>query len=153
MSLRVTSIQRGCVNDGPGVRTVVFLKGCSLRCPWCCNPETQLMEHQAYINNDKCLLYKKCPSQLCNNCVRVGGTKDLNQCVFGVYEEVAKDYEVSQLFEEINNDEKLFRETGGGITFSGGEPMLQAESLLLLLKLLNNKGFHIAIETTLVAPT
>lgn len=72
-SLEVTNIQRGCVYDGPGVRTTVFLKGCSLCCPWCCNPETITREDAFYIDNSKCLKYQGISSSICNACEKYGG--------------------------------------------------------------------------------
>ncbi len=121
--IRVTSIQRLCVYDGPGVRTTVFLKGCYLQCPWCCNPET--------IQYDEDFFFDK-------------GCKSF-------FEETFIDYEVDLLFSLLMRDKSLFAE-GGGVTFSGGEPLMQAEVILPLLIKLKEEGVHIAFETTLYAP-
>lgn len=149
--LRVTNIQRGCVYDGPGVRTTVFLKGCSLRCPWCCNPETISFEKQWFIDDKKCLYLHGNASKLCEQCERVHGQRSINECLFGVSEAVSRDYSEEELLNIILKDQKLYKESNGGVTFSGGEPLMQAESLVTLLHKLKEVGIHITFETTLVA--
>lgn len=149
--LRVTNIQRGCVYDGPGVRTTVFLKGCSLRCPWCCNPETISFEKQWFIDDTKCLYLHGNASKLCEQCERVHGQRSISECLFGVAEAVSSDYSVDELFKILLKDKNLYKESKGGVTFSGGEPLMQAESLVMLLHKLKEVGIHITFETTLVA--
>lgn len=150
--IRVTNIQRGCVYDGPGVRTTVFLKGCSLHCPWCCNPETISYEKEWYVNDEKCLLTKGIDSKLCENCERNQGDISIEKCHFGIVEPTSKDYTVHELAEILLRDKFIYDETRGGITFSGGEPLLQAEATIPLLQYLKEKKIHILYETTLVAP-
>lgn len=150
--LRVTNIQRGCVYDGPGVRTTVFLKGCYLRCPWCCNPETISFEKELFIDNSKCLLSKGVHSELCKLCQRNKGSNSITACPFGVAEETSKDYLPDELFHVLLRDQALYIESNGGITFSGGEPLFQSENLVRVLVLLKEKGLHIALETSLIAP-
>ena len=147
--IRVTNIQRGCVYDGPGVRTTVFLKGCTMKCPWCCNPETISSEADYFIDDNKCQLRKGIHSKLCVSCERNGGSQPISLCPFGVSEPTSHDYSVSELFEILSKDFDLMRSSGGGVTFSGGEPLLQIDALEPLLKLLKNKGINIAFETTL----
>ena len=149
--LRITNIQRGCVYDGPGVRTTVFLKGCTLRCPWCCNPETISYEKDRFIDDEKCMLFLGRQSHLCEQCERNLGFRTIDECPFGVVEDTYRDYEVEELLEILLNDSLLFKETNGGVTFSGGEPLLQAEALTPLLIKLKEKSVHIAFETTLVS--
>ena len=132
----VTRIQRFSLHDGPGIRTTIFLKGCSVRCPWCCNPENLSNTPQSYIKD---------------------GVKD----VYGIY------YGANGLYEEIMKDETFFMDSPvdydichssdisslpGGITFSGGEPLLQMEQLRPLLYLLGQRHIHMAAETSLFAP-
>ena len=150
MPIRVTSIQRGCVYDGPGVRTTVFLKGCYLSCPWCCNPETiNFDKEQFFVKNlDKCG-----SSPICKSCELKGGSRKKSNCPFGVYEPTFRDYEVTELYNILAKDKSLFVDSGGGVTFSGGEPLLQAEAILPLIQLLKNSGIHVALETSLYAPT
>lgn len=149
--LRVTEIQRGCVYDGPGVRTTIFFKGCPLRCPWCCNPETQSFAEDYYVDNKKCLLYQGVDSKLCVDCVRKQGKTPVESCPFGVSEKTSVDYTPDELIKKTNKDKSLFISTGGGITLSGGEPLLQADALVPYLNALNNDSVNIAIETTLVS--
>ena len=118
--IRVTNIQRMCFNDGPGIRTTVFLKGCSLHCPWCANPENISFDIEAY---------------------NYGGEK-------GTY---GRDYELEDLYNEIIKD-KAFWGKDGGVTFSGGEPLMHVERLLPLLKKLNDENISIAVESSLFAP-
>lgn len=150
MSLRVTSIQRGCVYDGPGVRTTVFLKGCLLRCPWCCNPETILSEEQIFANDSLCLKLKGIESVLCAVCERNGGVKLVSECPFGVADYVSRDYTPDELFHILLQDKELYRISGGGVTFSGGEPLLQVRDLQSVLVKLKEENVPIAFETSLV---
>ncbi|MDR1641754.1 MAG: glycyl-radical enzyme activating protein [Clostridiales bacterium] len=111
---RIVSIQRFSLHDGPGIRTVVFLKGCALRCPWCCNPETQETGVQIAIDGK----------------------------TFG------KDVTAGEVMEEVERDEPYYRRSGGGITLSGGECLLQPQFSSALLSLAKSKGFSTAIEST-----
>lgn len=110
LSVRISSIQRFSIHDGPGIRTTVFLQGCPLRCPWCANPETQ---------------------------DRTGG----------------KDSTVAEVMATLARDADYYRNSGGGVTFSGGEPFLQPEVLTALLKASKAAGYHTAIETCGEVPT
>lgn len=148
-SLRVTNIQRGCVYDGPGVRTTVFLKGCSLHCPWCCNPETISYEEQWFIDDGKCLHKKGLTSNLCEGCEWLQGERPVNECPFGVAESVSKDYTPEELYDIILKDKNLYKTTDGGVTFSGGEPLLQAKELVVLLDKLKKNNINVAFETSL----
>lgn len=115
--LNITNIQRFSLNDGPGVRTTIFLKGCSLRCPWCSNPENIRPEPQSFI-------------------------KDGEKGVYG------KMLTVDQIYSEVLKD-KPYYENGGGITFSGGECLLQQDELEPLWKKIKADNIHIAVETAL----
>ena len=117
----LTNIQRFSLHDGPGIRTTVFLKGCSLHCPWCSNPENLNPYPEEYIKNGK-------------------------QGIYG------KEYTVNEIFDEVMKD-KDFYESNGGVTFSGGEALLQGEKILPLLKKLKEIGITTAIETCLFGPT
>ncbi len=117
MSIRVTNIQRMCFDDGPGIRTTVFLKGCSIHCPWCSNPENIAFMPETYIKD---------------------GTT-------GIY---GKEYSASDLAEVLLKDRKFWGNEGG-ITFSGGEALMQAEVLVDVLRHLTDIHVHIAVETAL----
>lgn len=113
----ITNIQRFSLDDGPGIRTTVFCKGCSLHCPWCCNPENISSIQQKYIKNGIRGIYGKYVSRQ------------------QIYEQVIKD--------------KIYYDDGGGVTFSGGEPLLQASNLEGLWSQLYNQNIHQCIETSL----
>lgn len=148
-SIRVTAIQRLCVNDGPGVRTVVFLKGCYLECPWCCNPET--IHYETDVCFDKGICIYPNSNKICWNCELQGGNIAKTSCPFGAFEKTYHDYSENKLFELLLRDEALYQD-GGGVTFSGGEPLLQSQKLIGLLQKLRDRGIHVAYETTLYAP-
>lgn len=165
MKLLVTNIQRFSLNDGPGIRTTVFLKGCSIRCPWCCNPETQLPYPEIFFNKKLCLREK---SINCERClVDVSSPEDYLKRSEG--ENVAKyiarykglcptealgiygsELSLEELITILKKDEVYFENTGGGVTFSGGEPLLN--DLSHWLKKLKSLNYHICIETSLYAP-
>lgn len=114
----VTNIQRMCMHDGPGIRTTVFVKGCSLRCPWCSNPENISGKKESYK------------------------TMKGNEGIYGEF------YTADELYWEIIKDRGFFGQTGG-VTFSGGEPLLQLPFLLPLLQRLKEEDIHICVETAL----
>lgn len=145
--LRVTGIQRLCVSDGPGVRTVVFLKGCYLHCPWCCNPEAIHYEEDASFKRGECVD----SPLLCSSCILHKGNTPVTKCPYHVYEEVSNDYSSGELLDLLMKDNHVLE--NGGVTFSGGEPLLHAWPLKPLLATLKDKGVNIAFESTLYAPT
>lgn len=120
MTVRITNIQHFSLHDGPGIRTTVFLKGCNLTCPWCCNPENISYDIEPYVED-------------------------------GISKEFGYDISLEDLEEEILKDQ-VYYENGGGVTFSGGEPLLQIKSLEPLLKSLKEKGINICFETALCVP-
>ena len=120
---RVFEIREFTLHDGPGVRTTVFFKGCPLRCAWCHNPEGQSFDIETMSRKD--------------------GTSI--QC--------GQDWDAAALAEELLKNADIMKQSGGGVTFSGGEPLAQAEFLLELIPLLKEKGVHVAIETSGYAPS
>ena len=147
--LEVTSIQRGCVDDGEGVRTVIFFRGCPFSCPWCCNPETIYLSKRHFINEQKCLKQRGEWSSLCIACERYGGLRRIEDCPFGVCTSVSHFYSTEELFVEVMKDKTLYEQSGGGVTLSGGDPILQLDNLLGLLSELHREKISCAIETTL----
>lgn len=147
--IRVTAIQRLCVHDGPGVRTVIFLKGCYLRCPWCCNPEA--IDYDDNRLYDKSICKKGENPIICRNCVLIKGKRKKEECPIHAFEKIYTDYNTEELFTLIMRDKNLFK-AGGGITFSGGEPLFHAIQLFPLLQRLRSEGINVAIETSLYAP-
>lgn len=142
--IAITNIQRLCVNDGPGVRTVVFLRGCSLQCPWCCNPETIHIINIEIFDKGIC----DYPTQkiYCEQCVKFCGTRPITECPVRAYEQTYKDYSSEELIEILDVGIK------DGVTFSGGEPLLQIKTILPVLEYLKKQGISIAMETTLYVP-
>ncbi|WBW95178.1 trans-4-hydroxy-L-proline dehydratase activase [Oceanirhabdus sp. W0125-5] len=157
----VFNIQRYSLHDGPGIRTTVFLKGCPLRCWWCHNPESQSCRHEIMVFKERCqacgICEKKCPekaisiedsfidinNEKCNLC---GLCTDL--CPNNVFEYVGKDMSVQEIMKEIEKDEIFYEESDGGVTFSGGEPMIQVDFLNEVLRLCKERGFHTAVDVS-----
>lgn len=132
----VTNIQRFSLHDGPGIRTTVFLKGCSLRCPWCSNPENLSSSVQKYIKDGK------------------EGTYGIQYTADALYDEVIKDraFYIGDITDyNITRPEQL-NHLPGGVTFSGGECLLQMNELSPLLTRLNQEHIHTAVESCLFVP-
>lgn len=161
----VFNIQRFCVDDGPGIRTTVFLKGCSMRCFWCHNPESFERQPQIQYYPHKCTGCGRC-AEVCpvGAHQREAGTMffDREKCIFcGRCTEncmaealilVGKEMSAEEVLEEVSRDELFYRNSGGGVTFSGGEPLCQSGFLKQLLALCKGKGYHTAVESSLNAP-
>lgn len=158
MKIKLTEIQRFCMHDGPGIRTTVFLKGCPLRCAWCHNPETQKSNSQLLYYSQKCIGCTACAAVCPNGVHSFEGEHTLDRslchscglcakaCPTGALELVGKDCTVEEILAEVAKDAAFYGEQGG-VTVSGGEPFLQKEATLALLKACKEKGFHTAVET------
>ena len=159
IKLKVTDVQRFCMHDGPGVRTTVFLKGCPLRCHWCHNPETQSPRDEIMLYADKCIHCNACVSVCPQNahlldenghtvmrekCTPCGRCADI--CPTGAVEICGKDMTVKELINAVERDRAFYGENGG-VTLSGGEPFVQGEKTVALLKALKKSGFTTAVET------
>ncbi|WP_040976176.1 [formate-C-acetyltransferase]-activating enzyme [Necropsobacter massiliensis] len=131
---RIFNIQRYSLNDGKGIRTVIFFKGCAHRCPWCANPESISYQPQLVRRLSKCI-----HNDLCSN--------DPKECPSGALEWIGYDISLHVLIDKILKDEIFYRTSGGGVTLSGGEVLLQAEFASQLLKELKRLGISTAIET------
>ena len=158
MKIKLTEIQRFCMHDGPGIRTTVFLKGCPLRCAWCHNPETQKSNSQLLYYSQKCIGCTACAAVCPHGVHSFEGEHTLDRslchscglcakaCPTGALELVGKDCTVEEILAEVAKDAAFYGEQGG-VTVSGGEPFLQKEATLALLKACKEKGFHTAVET------
>lgn len=134
----IFDIQRFSVHDGPGIRTTVFMKGCPLRCLWCHNPEGLTVAPQVQFFRENCI-----------GCRRCGGSKDFAaaaQCPAGALKQVGRTYSPPELLEEVLADRDFYG-SDGGITFSGGECLLQSEFVTEMLQLIKAQGITTAIDT------
>ena len=154
----VFDIQRFCVNDGPGIRTTVFLKGCPLSCRWCHNPEGRDGRMQMRFLAAKCLGCGRCsaiagesPAKLAGGLAGETERKAAEACPGGALTVSGKQYTLRQLIEIIERDRDFYG-TLGGVTFSGGEPAMQPEFLEEMLLLCREHGIHAAIDTCGYAP-
>ena len=144
----IFDIQRNSFVDGPGIRTTVFFKGCNLRCKWCHNPESQSFDKQMMFYKDKCTHCGKC-IEVCPNSLKkcdFCGRCEL-YCPSDARKICGKDYTVDEVFEEIIKDKAFYDNSGGGVTFSGGECMLQLDFLCEILKKCKAAGIHTAVDT------
>lgn len=160
MQLNVFDIQRASYHDGPGLRTVIFLKGCNENCFWCQNPESQSSGTEILYYQNRCIkcgaceavcsehahsiengvhIYDRERCRACGKCVQSCCTEALQQS--------GRMRDVDLIVEEVLLDRESFELSGGGITISGGEPLLQIDGLEELLCNLHNMGIHTAVET------
>lgn len=157
----VFDIKRMAVDDGPGIRTTVFLKGCPLHCPWCHSPESIDSMPQLAFYSNRCIYCARCVNicpegaqtisegqrrvewSKCTNCGRCA-----NACPSEALRIVGKWRTVPVVVQEVLRDRVYYQYSGGGVTFSGGEPLLQSSFLLSLLRECKKEGLHIALDTT-----
>jgi len=158
-------IQRYSIHDGPGIRTTVFLKGCPLSCPWCHNPESHAAHPEISFLPGRCIrcgsCLEVCPHPATSGsdgtpvinplqCVRCGECVDA--CPTGARELLGRTVDVQEILKEVERDRPFYEESGGGVTFSGGEPLLQSEFLLACLRESRERGLHTAVDTSGYAP-
>lgn len=159
----VSRVQRFSLHDGPGVRTTVFLQGCPLCCAWCHNPETLPDEPGVLLDARRCLhcgaCVEACPlghpvgsAQGVDpaECLHCGACADA--CPSGARTLAARETTVAELLGELLADRPFFDRSGGGVTFSGGEPLRQGEFLLAVLTACRREGLHTAVDTAGLAP-
>ena len=148
MKATIFDIQRNSFVDGPGIRTTLFFKGCNLNCKWCHNPESQSAKPQIMFYKDKCTRCGKCrevcPNHLkkCDFC----GKCEL-YCVADARKICGREYTVDEVFSEVVKDKTFYDNSGGGVTFSGGECMLQIDFLCEILEKCKENGIHTAVDT------
>ncbi len=156
----IFDVRRYAINDGPGIRVTVFFKGCNLRCAWCHNPESQSFDAQLLYIRNRCIAcgscLPACPYEAlsletdwitidqksctaCGECTHVCPTKALERSGYGL--------EVDALMGLLEEELLFIESSGGGVTFSGGEPMLHADRLVQLLQACGERGFHRAVDT------
>ena len=156
----IVNVQRFSTEDGPGIRTTVFFKGCPMQCPWCQNPETLRFEPEVVWHAGRCLGDEGCldvctagalraseqgiriDRERCTGCGECAGF-----CPAEALETHGRSVSVPGLFDEVSRDAAFYEASGGGVTLSGGEPLAQPEGAIALLRLLRNAGIHTALDT------
>ncbi len=162
----IFDIKRYAIHDGPGIRTTIFFKGCTLRCRWCHNPESIERRQEIMFRPERCArecreCVSGCPQKAitkknkvieidqarCDLCGVCGGA-----CVYEAVELVGRDVSVREILDEVGKDRIFYDESGGGVTLSGGEPLVQSEFLLELMDELNRRNIHTAVDTSGAVP-
>lgn len=162
----ITDIQHFNVHDGPGIRTVVFFQGCSLKCKWCQNPETISRKARIMYNPQLCIgcgaCIKSCPNDAIfieENQVRTDPSKCTacgictEECYTIARKLTSKEMTVDEVYDEVIKDAVVYRRSGGGVTISGGEPLLHIEFNTNLFQKLKEEGIRTAVETAGNIPT
>ena len=158
---KICNLQPFSIHDGPGIRTVIFMKGCNLRCFWCHNPESQDSKKTVAFYPHKCIGCGECvnicpngkegvTARFTENCSLCG--KCAEECFSEAIEIIGEEFSVDKLIHTIIKDKNLFITSGGGITFSGGEPLLQPDFVAEVMKRCKAEGIHTAIESAVCIP-
>ena len=156
----VFDFKRYAIHDGPGIRTTVFLKGCPLDCPWCHNPEGKRPEPEHMWWESRCLGCGSCVEACPEDAITMTGSLEIDAercvmcgacaeaCVADALEVIGREASVEEVMEVVRKDAVFYEESGGGVTFSGGEPTMQPAFLLELLRACREEGFHTAVDTS-----
>ena len=156
----ISNIQKYSTKDGPGLRSTVFLTGCNLRCKWCANPESMYPGKKIMYYKERCQKCGLCISVANNNSITYGETGCIinrqtctnlvdmpDVCPYDAYEKMGMEINSEELSNKLIRDQDFYRTSGGGVTFSGGEPCLQGKFVYETAKLLKKENIHIALDT------
>jgi len=162
----IFNIQRFSIHDGPGIRTTVFMKGCPLKCLWCSNPESQDFSANLIVRDINCKgcgeCIKVCPEgaititeedgrkidwDRCNHCLKCA-----DACIYNSLNVCGRYMEIKEVLDEVMSDKDFYRNSGGGITVSGGEPLSQVGFVAKLLEASKREGLHTVLDTSGFAP-
>ncbi|MBI9041659.1 glycyl-radical enzyme activating protein [Lutibacter sp.] len=157
----IFDIKKFAINDGPGIRLTVFFKGCNLECKWCHNPESMSPKAQKMYNAKKCIGALSCIEICPNNALKMtpdGIVTDYNVCNLcgkcaevcptKAFEMLGSEIPIAELMKKIDNEAIFFDQSGGGVTFSGGEPLMHSVYLLAALKECGKRMYHRVVDTT-----
>ncbi|HJW98071.1 MAG TPA: glycyl-radical enzyme activating protein [Candidatus Bathyarchaeia archaeon] len=156
----IFDVRKYSIHDGPGIRTAVFFKGCPLRCWWCHNPEGQNPKPELVFRRSRCISCGECVEKCHQHAISsatLGISINREKCVLcsdcsdacssEALSIAGKEMSVKKVVEEIEKDRAFYEESSGGVTFSGGEPLLQPEFLKALLDECNNRALHTTLDT------
>ncbi len=160
----IFDIKKYAINDGPGIRMTVFFKGCNLNCQWCHNPESISIKVQKMYTASKCIGAVKCLDSCPNDALKLteeGIVTDFDACNLcgkcaevcptKAFEMLGTHISISELMKKIENEAVFFDQSGGGVTFSGGEPLMHSDYLLRALKECGKRMYHRVVDTTAFA--
>lgn len=161
----IFNVQKFSVHDGPGIRTTVFFKGCPLVCAWCHNPESQSGLPELLFDREKCSLCGRCLDLCAKGAIEAANDSLLTEqhrcdacgrcaerCIRGAREVAGKKIACSNLLKEVEQDRVFYEQSGGGVTFSGGEALSQIDALTELSQTCKARGLHVAVDTCGYAP-
>lgn len=158
----ISRIQRYSTKDGPGLRSTVFMQQCNLRCLWCANPETIKPGFNVFWFKERCRQCGSCVQAAANNAITLAGPGQgvnidrkqcsnlsdmVDICPYDAYEKVGKEMTARELADLLLRDKAFYDESQGGVTFSGGEPALQAEFVAQTARMLKAEGVHVLLDT------
>ena len=161
----IFDIKKYSIHDGPGIRTTIFFKGCPLTCWWCHNPESQDPKPEIIIHPNRCILCESCVQSCTQNaislkqdnegsflittdrdlCIRCGTCTEV--CYAEAREVIGKEVTITEVIKEIEKDRLFYDQSGGGVTFSGGEPLFQSGFLTALLQECRDREIHTTLDT------
>lgn len=161
----IFDIQRYSLHDGEGMRTTIFLKGCTLRCRWCCNPESQDYASELMFDSNHCIL--------CGDCIRIAENNEISMqdqrisvnfdkvkhadkyagvCPAKALTVIGRNQSAEELYQQILRDLPFYHRSRGGVTFSGGEPLTQPDLIIAAAEKVFSEGISLSVETCLSAP-
>lgn len=160
MKASIFNIQKFSIHDGPGIRTTVFFKGCPLQCIWCHNPESQNSGKEILYDKNKCTLCGSCIKICQNNAIEIKDNDlemNMDKCTFcgdctvscinSARQIAGKEYTVDEVMKEVLKDRVFYKNSKGGVTLSGGEPLIYAAFVEELLMKLKKENIHTAVDT------
>ncbi len=160
----VFDIKKYAIHDGPGIRTTVFFKGCPLQCKWCHNPESRKADVEFGFRDNRCLRCGQCVDACPHEAISLNGNcpvtdtevcklcgECIDVCLAGARQIIGEEVTVGKVMVEVEKDIIFYDQSGGGVTFSGGEPLMQPDFLLALLNQCRQKNIHTAVDTSCYA--